>query len=336
MKAARVVLVMPVYNEARYLLRVLESISEQEFDRSRLYFIGVDGCSTDGSAAVLEEWLARGDIAGRVVTNRRRLIPVALNLGLRYTTDSDIVVRLDAHSLYGPQYLAEAVAALEASPPDVACIGGAHVPLPADAFAQRVVSALYTNPMGLGGADFRFGNGIREVEQVYLGVWRPGVLSQAGLFNEELAANEDGEMSARLRRMGYRLLRVPLPCRFIVNRGMYGAVRQWHRYGFWRAKMLRCNPDFIRKRHVIVPSALLFAAALLISPWRALLAPLLAAYGLLVFRCRAKGEPLAVTLVTMVFFPLLQSAYAVGLLAGLMSGSARIRRARERAVAAAD
>ena len=336
MNARRVVLVMPVYNEARHLRRVLESISAQDFDRERLYFVGVDGASTDESAAILKEWLARGDVAGCVVSNPRRLIPIALNLGLRHATDSDIVVRLDAHSIYGPRYLTQALSALESAPEDVACIGGSHVPLGGGTFRQRVVAALYTNPMGLGGADFRFGSGVREVEQVYLGVWRPGVLHRAGFFNEELPANEDGEMSARIRRMGYRLLRVPLPCRFIVNRGPYGTLRQWHRYGYWRAKMLQCNPDFIRKRHVIVPTALLLAAGLALSPWRALLLPWFGLYAMLVYRYRAKDEPLAVTLATTLYFPALQTAFGIGLLGGLISGSGKIRRARDAAVAAAD
>jgi glycosyltransferase involved in cell wall biosynthesis len=324
---------MPVYNEAAHLQRVLESISAQTFDRSRLYFIAVDGSSTDDSAAILERWLHSGDIAGVVLSNPQRKIPIALNIALRHASEEDLIVRLDAHTIYEPDYLDDAVRTLEALPPDVGCIGGAHVPIHGATFSQRLVEALYTNPMGLGGADYRFGSGIREVDNVYLGVWRPGLLARAGGFNEALDANEDGEMSARIRDLGYRILRVPLRCRFIINRSPLGAVRQWHRYGFWRSRMLQSNPRFIRRRHVLNPAAALLALALAISPLRLLLVPAFALYCVLVFRMRAKGEPPLVTLATFGYFPALQFGNAIGMFAGLLSGPVKRRVALDRPIA---
>jgi glycosyltransferase involved in cell wall biosynthesis len=320
MNGARVSIIMPFYNEAAHLPRVLESISAQTFDHSRLYVIAVDGDSSDGSAALVRRWLAEHDIAGIVLSNRRRKIPISLNIGLRHAGDLDFIVRLDAHTVYGADYIAEAMRMLESLPADTGCIGAAHVPIPGKTFSQRVVEALYTNPMGLGGADYRFGSDIREVDNAYLGIWKPGVLAAAGGFNEALDANEDGEMSARIRDLRYRIFRVPLPCKFIINRGPWGAIRQWHRYGFWRCRMLRDNPRFIRRRHVINPAAAALALMVAISPVRLLLLPMFLVYSLLVVRGRAKGESPAVTLAAIGFFPVLQFAYAAGMFAGLLSG----------------
>lgn len=327
MNGKRVVVIMPVYNEARHLPRVLESLSAQEFDRRRLFFVAVDGGSTDESATILRQWLSAAGIRGCVASNPRRKIPISLNVGLEHATDDDVIVRLDAHTLYGPRYLADAVAALETAPSDVACVGGPQRPIPATRFSQRLVEALYTNPMGLGGADFRFGSDVREVDHVYLGVWRPGILSHAGGFNEELEANEDGEMSARIRALGYRILRVPLPCRFIINRGVWGSIKQWNRYGYWRCKMLLSNPGDLRRRHLITPIAAVSAVALACSPLRLLLVPLFGVYSLLVYRGRANGESPAVTLATTLYFPALQFAFAAGMLAALVTGRGSVRRA---------
>lgn len=319
MTQSRVVIIMPVYNEARNLPAVLESLSAQAFPRGRMFFVGVDGSSNDGSADILQAWLNRSGIPGCIVANLRRKIPVALNIGLSKATQDDIVVRLDGHTVYGKTYIADAVAALERSGPDVACIGCAHRPLPGTTFQQRLVAALYTNPMGLGGADFRFGDDVREVDNVYLGTWRPGVLMRAGGFNEMLDANEDGELSARLRRMGYRILRVPLECRFLVNRGVIASIRQWSRYGYWRAKMLQRNPKFVRARHVLAPGSAAFAVALGCSPLRLLLLPAFAFYAYLVFKGRPKDEALPVTLATLFYFPALQFAFAGGMVLGLVT-----------------
>src|ERR1700719_3400360 len=86
----RVVLIMPVYNEARHLPTVLKSISSQTIDRERMYFVAVDGNSSDGSPDILRAWFAQSGIAGCVIANPRRKIPVALNLGLKQATDEDV------------------------------------------------------------------------------------------------------------------------------------------------------------------------------------------------------------------------------------------------------
>jgi succinoglycan biosynthesis protein ExoA len=322
MNLSRVVLIMPVYNEARHLPDVLKSIECQTYDHERMFFVAVDGDSDDGSAQILRDWLPKSEIPGCVISNVRRKIPTSLNLGLQRTKEDDIVLRLDAHTLYDPKYVALAVRALEEAPANVCCIGCAQRPVAGGTFVDRMVGALYTNPMGLGGVDFRVGDDVREVDNIYLGAWRPGLLQKAGGFNEAMEANEDAEMSARLRQMGYRILRVPLPCRFLIKRGLIGSIRQWNRYGFWRAKMLQRNPSFIRLRHVISPAAVLLTIALALSPARWLLLIAFAVYAILVFRCRAKEEPPAVTFATLVFFPVLQCGFALGLLAGLVTGPA--------------
>lgn len=319
MKQARVVIIMPVFNEARHLARVLESIAAQSFDKSRLLFIAIDGDSTDGSARIVRDWLATTGIEGHVLINPLRRIPISLNAGIAYARTDDIIARMDAHTVYEPTYLQNAVTALESAPEDVACIGCAHVPFAGMTPEERLVEALYTNPMGLGGADYRFGNDVREVDNIYLGVWRPRLLQRLGLFNENLEANEDAEMSARIRACGYRILRVPLPCRFIINRGVLATLRQWTRYGYWRAKMLQRNPRSVRRRHVLSIAAAVLICPIAFTPVRFVLLPACAAYAWLVFRSRSAGEALPVTCASLLFFPVLQFGFSIGFLAGFLT-----------------
>src|SRR5579883_1215864 len=97
----RIVLMMPIRNEARHLPRVLESIGNQSFSHNRLYLIVVDGQSDDGSREIAQRFLTTSDIAGCIVDNPRRKIPIALNLALQHTSNRDVVVRLDGHTSYG-------------------------------------------------------------------------------------------------------------------------------------------------------------------------------------------------------------------------------------------
>lgn len=318
--SVRVALIMPLYNEVHNLPYVLESLDAQTFDHERMFFIAADGNSTDGTGPLVEDWLRATDIKGCLLSNPERRISAGLNKALKRAGRDDIIVRLDGHTVYAPAYVEDAVRGLAVAPADVACVGAAQVPDAGRSFGECVVAALYTNPMGLGGADFRVGASVREVHSVYLGAWRPGILQQCGGFNETLGANEDAEMAARLRQMGYRILRLPLECRFIINRGIVATIRQWNRYGYWRAKMLRRHPRFLRVRHVAVPAAAALALGLTLTSLRWLLLPLYALYAFAVFRGRAAGECLPVTTATLVFFPVLQFAFAAGMLAGVLSG----------------
>ena len=225
-------------------------------------------------------------------------------------------MRLDAHTVYGPQYVAAIEQALSSLPGEVWCVGGAPVPGEEPRFGEALHAALFTNPMGLGPAPFRSSADVREVEHVYLGGWRPGVLQRLGGWDERWRANEDCELSARLRAAGGRIVRIPLESRVLITRGPLGAVRQWARYGYWRARTIREHPEVMRGRHLIPPVALLGAAVAAATPLRVALLPAAGLYAAGVIAGRRRKEAALVTLASPGFFAAVHVAYALGLLAG--------------------
>ncbi len=320
---------MPFLNEGPHLAAVLASLAKQSIDPARLFLIGVDNGSTDGGDVFFESWLATSAVAGRLVRDDVRSIPHALNRGLREVRTDDIVVRLDAHTLYAPDYLSTIDEAFATLPADVWCVGGAPTPhLGDEDYGRALGIALYSNPLGLGPADFRKTNlsGPVEVSTVYLGAWRPGVLPRLGGFDERWAANEDCELTERIRSLGGRIVRIPVRAGRMATRGPGATIKQWSRYGFWRMQTFKHYPAAVRPRHVAVPLALLLAIALLCSRFRALLMPLYALYALATIRSRRPGEKSAVTAGTLLFFPLVHCGYALGLLVGLARTPASLRR----------
>jgi succinoglycan biosynthesis protein ExoA len=317
---------MPFLNEARHLPGVLASIEAQTIDRDRLFLIAVDNRSSDQGPALVADWLARTGVAGTIVVAEARSIPFALNTGLAYAGDDDIVVRLDAHTLYDPAYLATIADAFETLGADAWCVGGAPTPAPSEDFSSALGEALYSNPMGLGPADFRNAGGTRRVSTVYLGAWRPGILQRLGGFDERWLANEDCELTERIAEAGGSVMRIPVQCGRICTRGPVATVRQWSRYGFWRAQTFKRYPKAIRPRHVAVPAALVVALALLVSPLRLALAPLYALYALATVALRRRGERPLVTAATLGFFPLVHIGYALGLIVGALRSPATLRR----------
>jgi len=303
--------VMPMCNEAADIADVLASLSAQTFPHDAIHVIIVDGASSDGSRQIAAEWLAGSDFSGDIIDNPRSSIPVSLNLGIARAAAGSIIVRLDAHTTYTPDYIERIVAAFATAPYAVACIGGAQTPAPEQRLDLALVTALYSNPLGLGGAGFRRATEPQLVQSVYLGAWRPGVLQAVGGFDERWVANEDGELAARLKALGYHILFIPVASSYRVKRSPLAVIRQWGRYGYWRAQTLR--------RHLAQPLALVGALLMLLTPLRPLTAVFYAAYVAGIWAMRSKGEPVRVTLASCVFFPACQAAWAVGLLRGSLS-----------------
>ncbi len=318
---------MPFLNEARHLPAVLASLARQTVPRERLFIVGVDNGSSDGGDALVGQWLGETGIAGEVVRETVRSIPRALNTGLARTAANDLVVRLDAHTIYEPDYLATIDDAFATLPPEVWCVGGAPTPHPqAHDYGAELGIALYSNPLGLGPADFRRDvAAAREVTTVYLGAYRPGVLARLGGFDERWAANEDSELTERIRASGGRIFRVPVAMGRIATRGPAAMIRQWTRYGFWRMQTFRRYPSAVRTRHVAPPLALVLTLGLALSRARKWLVPLYIAYALATVLARRRGEPAKVTAGTLIFFPLVHTGYACGLIAGLLRPPPQLR-----------
>jgi succinoglycan biosynthesis protein ExoA len=314
-------LIMPVRNEAAYLPIVLESLARQTFDHARLRLIAIDGESPDGSAEIIRSWLAANDISGVVLTNTAHTIPAGLNLGMRHADPATFLIRLDSHTIYDPSYIASIMQAYETAAPSVGCVGGPQTPAQPQSFGEAVVASLMCNPMGLGGAAFRTASTPRTVDHVYLGAWRPGVLQSTGGFDERWRANEDSELSLRVQAQGWEILWVPLQARYRIKRGPLDTVRQWSRYGYWRAQTLLRHPRAWRPRHLAPPLALLGGLALALSPFRLALLVAFALYAALVVARRPRSEPIGVSIVACFFFPVCQAAYAAGLVYGLLSGA---------------
>jgi len=313
----RVALVMPMLNEAVDLPDTLASVAAQTYDKALMRLIAVDGGSSDASPQIVTDWLASAGIAGEVVANPRRRIPIALNIGAQRAGRECVIVRLDAHTTYDPAYVADVMRAFASGPPELGNVGCAQIPAPTTSYSRAIVAELLTHPLGLARIGVRDLREPVKVETVYLGSWRPGLLFDLGGFDEHWIANEDSELEARLRDAGSTLLLVPSGNRYKVNRGVIATIRQWGGYGFWRAQTSRRFPHELRPRHFVPAVVLLVALALLFTPWRVVDLGLYLVYALAVVALRARGTPLGVALGCAVVFPCCQIGWTLGFVRGL-------------------
>src|SRR5215831_10281397 len=104
-------IVLPCRNEAGHIEECIQSILAQVPPEGRMEIIAADGMSTDGTREYLDEMAERHPQL-RVLSNPGRIVSTGLNTAIR-AARGEIIVRMDAHTAYAPDYMRQCLAVLE-------------------------------------------------------------------------------------------------------------------------------------------------------------------------------------------------------------------------------
>ena len=225
----------PMWNEAGHIEALVADLAEQDVD-AEVELLVADGGSSDGSVELLREAASVRGLALMVFDNPQRWVSHGLNVCIR-AARGDLVVRVDCHSRYPPDYLRRCVDASEATGAEN--VGGVFVPTGRTQI-ERAVACAMNSPFG-GVHWTRHGSDQRvEVDTVPYGAYRPQAFELAGLFDETLVRNQDDEFNLRLRLAGGRIVLDPTIRVFYTPRGSLRAVfRQYYEYGRWKPAVMR-------------------------------------------------------------------------------------------------
>lgn len=259
----RVSVIVPCYNEETTIQFLLDAVYHQTFPRHETEVVIADGQSSDQTRQRVCEFQRKHvDLTVRLVENPQRTIPAALNCALQ-AAQGEIIVRLDAHSAPRPDYIARCVAAIEAGLGDN--VGGVWEIHPGGSNWQaRAIAAAAAHPLGVGDAHYRHGETAQIVDTVPFGAYRRSLVDKIGLYDEALLTNEDYEFNVRVRRSGGKIWLDPsIRSVYFARPNFRQLARQYWRYGFWKARMLRRYPATIRWRQALPPAFVLSLLALL-------------------------------------------------------------------------
>lgn len=241
----------------------LESILANEV-AGGLELLVLDGDSTDRSAALVAA-LAERDPRVRLLHNPARLQADAFNLALAEAR-GEFLVRMDAHTRYESDYVAECVRLLEQT--GAANVGGVQRAT-GTSRVGRAIAAAVSSRFAAGDAKYRHATEPAWVDTVYLGAWRTATLRELGGMIPGYAVNEDYELNIRLRGTGGRVYLSPtIRSTYFVRGSLSKLARQYFRYGFWKVRTLLLHPGSLRWRQLVAPA---FAITLLVTPllvWR--------------------------------------------------------------------
>ncbi|MFA5204774.1 MAG: glycosyltransferase [Lentisphaeria bacterium] len=268
--------IMPIRNEADFIARSLGAVLQQNYPPDRLEVLVIDGMSDDGTREKVLAMAASPAVAGRrpeirLLDNPARIVPPAMNIGLR-AARGDIIIRVDGHCEIAPDYFCRCVAILKRTGAD--CVGGPMETVGETPMARAIATA-QSAVFGVGGVAFRTGRATPGfVDTVAFGAYRRDVFSRIGLFDEELKRNQDDEFNFRLIQAGGRIWLDPaISSRYFSRADLGGLWSQYYQYGFYKVRVIQKRGAIASWRH-LVPAAFVLALlgslilALALHDWR--------------------------------------------------------------------
>ena len=246
-------IVMPCRNEKNHIEACVRSILAQKLPPGGFEIIIADGMSDDGTRDLLTR-LVQHDARLRVIDNPGRTIPAGLNV-LIGAARGRIIVRMDAHTEYAPDYVHQCLAVLQETGADN--VGGPWV-AKGIGYVSRVIAAAFQSPFMAGGARGHDPDYEGVVDTVYLGCWPREVFDRIGLFDEEMLRTEDDEFNLRLTRAGGTVWQSPrIKSWYRPRNSLRALFRQYSQYGYWRVRVMQKYRKPTSARH-LVPGCFVF------------------------------------------------------------------------------
>lgn len=254
--------IIPCRNEEKTIHRVLEALHQQTFPIKDMEVVIADGFSTDQTRSAIQAFSeAHPQLKVRLVDNPKRIIPAGLNTAIRAAT-GEYIVRMDAHSIPEPDYVARSIATLQSGVAEN--VGGVwDIRARDESWIARSIAAAAANPLAVGDALYRFTDKAGYVDTVPYGAYKKSLFDEIGLFDESLLANEDYEVNTRIRQAGGRIWLDPaIRCTYFARPNLRALAKQYWGYGYWKAQMLKRYPNTLRWRQALPP---LFVLGLLLA-----------------------------------------------------------------------
>lgn len=256
-------IICPIYNEEKYIARCINSILAQDYPKDDMEVILVDGMSTDGTRKIVADYAAQYPFI-RLVDNPQRIVPPAMNIGIR-AAKGDIIIRLDAHAIFPANYFTELVKNLKELQAEN--VGGVCRTLPVNDNPECVAIAnVLSSSFGMGNSHFRVGaTEVMEVDTVPFGCFYRELFDRIGYFDEELIRNQDDEFNGRIIKNGGKIYLLPqLVIDYYARDKVSKVYKMFYQYGLFKPLVNKKlgSPATVRQ---FFP--LLFVLGLLIGPF---------------------------------------------------------------------
>lgn len=241
-----------------HIEKCIRSLLVQDRPEGGMEIIVADGMSDDGTREILQQLEDQNDEL-RIVDNPQKITSCGLNTAIQ-AASGNIIVRMDAHTDYAPDYIVSCIKIIAESKADN--VGG-PARTNAAGYLQKAIAAAYHSPFSVGGARFHNVEYEGPVDTVTYGCWPKSTFERFGLFDEELVRNQDDEHNLRILRGGGLVWQSPrIRSWYHPRDSLVELFRQYAQYGYWKVIVIQKHRLPASWRH-LVPGGFLFTLILL-------------------------------------------------------------------------
>lgn len=249
--------VMPVYNEEKYIGACIDSLLLQDYPTENMEWIFVDGCSTDKTVELLRSYQEKYPTLIRIYNNPDKIVPYAMNIGIA-ASKGKYIVRLDAHADYATDYISKCIYYLENT--DAENVGGV-AETKAKGFMGNAIAKMLSSKFGVGNSQFRTNGESGYVDTVPFGAFKRDVFYKYGGYDERLVRNQDNEMNFRIRKNGGKIyMSSDIHLSYYCRDSVKGISAMARKNGMWNVITMKLCPGSMGVRHFI---PLLFVASII-------------------------------------------------------------------------
>jgi succinoglycan biosynthesis protein ExoA len=254
----RVSVVVPCRNEIRHISAFLDSVFSQELGGIEMEVLIADGMSEDGTRQVLAEFEKKFP-ALRIMDNPEKIVSTGCNRAIRKAR-GEIIIRMDVHTLYAPDYVRSCVEVLNET--GAGSVGGPALTR-ADGYVAEAIAHAFHIRFASGGAKYRDPRYEGPVTSVPYGCFRTSTLERIGLYDEDVVCGQDVELNLRIASSGGAVWQSSKIVSWYTPRTSFSKLfRQYFQYGFWKIGILGKYRRIVAWRSLAPASSLVGAAAL--------------------------------------------------------------------------
>lgn len=241
-------IVMPVYNEEKYIGKCIESLFLQDYPLEKMEWIFVDGGSNDNTLEILECYRQQHLELIKILNNEKKIVPCAMNIGISASCGK-YIIRIDAHADYAKDYISKCVYYLNNT--DADNVGGI-AETKSNGFMGNAIAKMLSSKFGVGNSQFRTNGKSGYVDTVPFGAFRREVFSKYGGYDERLVRNQDNEMNYRIRKNGGKIfLADDIKLSYYCRDSVKGIADMARKNGQWNIITMKLCPGAMGLRHFI-------------------------------------------------------------------------------------
>ncbi len=261
--------VIPTLNEDTNIASTLSRLLETRYPLDLVEFLVVDGGSTDKTRVIAETMAARlapgkGAVI-RVIDNPHRLQSAAMNLAAEVADPrSEWLIRCDCHAEYPADFVSALMRVISDRPGNeyAGVVYAVRYRLDSSRCFRNATGWAFCSKLGGGNSAYRTGTPTGQIDHGWHGAFNRRILQSIGGYDTEMVANEDVDLSWRLRDGGYKLwIAGDIHVGYITRDTIRALWKQFSRYGRGRALLMERHRGAFKARHLPMVA---------IVPWTAL------------------------------------------------------------------